>query len=88
MILMIILNLSKAISGTSDYSQQAGDNEAILPPKSILIPGAPESHPRNNVDRSDVPRTKSKYHCSICGSSEHTAPRFPTLPNNKQTLFA
>lgn len=54
------------------------EEKPILPPKNLLIAGAPYMHPRNNVDRkSGTPRKKKKYKCSLCGSEDHTAPRCP-----------
>ena len=70
-----ILNNALGELESLEHSDAEGQ---ILPPKSLLIPGARHTHPRANVDKaSGTPRKKKKYTCSICGSSSHTAPRCP-----------
>ena len=70
------LLLIHRITTNSDYCQHQNDtNEEILPPNNLLIPGAPKTHPRKNVDQlhdkikihgSGAPRIKKQYRCSIC----------------------
>ena len=69
--------LNETLNTLCSIEHQNGLDEEILPPKNLLISGAPECHPRNNVERSGAPRIKRKYRCSICNSDQHTAPRCP-----------
>ena len=78
--------LDNALIELSSIQHQNDTNEEILPPNNLLIPGAPKTHPRKNVDQlhdnikihgSGAPRIKKQYRCSICHSTNHTAPRCP-----------
>ena len=77
--------LDKCILQLSTVEHQSGTNEELKPPPCLNISGRPFSHPRNNSEiasRSGAPKRKRKYHCSICGSSDHTAPRCPKSLNH------
>ena len=65
---------------TIEHESTPGD-EDLLPPPSLLLPGRASTHPRRHVDLSGAPRKKRQYHCSICGQSNHTAPRCPQALN-------
>ena len=74
--------LDNALKELSSIQHQNDTGEEILPPNNFLIPGAPQTKPRNNESRlhgkiktSGAPRTKRQYTYSICRLSGHTAPR-------------
>lgn len=58
--------------------QNATESDELQPPSSIPLAGRPFTHPRNNVDFKTNGK-KKKYHCSHCGSDDHTLPRCPFI---------
>ena len=69
--------LDETLNTLGSLEHQCGLDNEILPPKNLLIPGAPECHPRRNVEKPGARSKKRKYRCSICYSEDHTAPRCP-----------
>lgn len=51
----------EALEKLENLEHESGDASFIRPPNSLLIPGAPGRHPRNNVDRAGARRTKKVY---------------------------
>lgn len=51
----------EALEKLENLEHESGDASFIRPPNSLLIPGAPGRHPRNNVDRAGACRTKKVY---------------------------
>ena len=73
--------LAKTLDELGSIEHQSGTHstdEPFLPPRSLLLSGSPATRPSRNVDRTAGARRKKKrYHCSRCGSDQHTAPRCP-----------
>ena len=57
---MIQQILMEALSQLQSLEQESDNMSVLRPLKSLLISGAPDKHPRNNVDRPGARRTKRK----------------------------
>lgn len=78
--------LTDTLERLNSLEHQSGDEDgstAILPPDNLLIAGASPTHPRRAVEMPGARRKRKKYRCSLCGATDHTAPRCP-----KSTLNA
>ena len=74
--------LNDALDILHSVEHAAGsDADDLLPPDNMLLPGAHEVHPRRHVDLPGAKRTRKKYKCSLCGNTDHTAPRCPKSLN-------
>ena len=73
--------LDKCINDLQTIEHQTATESEILPPSSIPLSGCLFTRPKNNVDFKST-GGKKKYHCSLCGETDHTLPRCPKATNS------